>query len=115
MQLYTFTVPWLFEQSFENIVNHISKDTIIIDWDYNPNTPRINQLNKRLLDYQLYDHHVWFMPTAGFGFDKNHETQNEINKVKKQMEIAVDSNVSGIIHFVGPTIAMDLSKTNLYF
>lgn len=115
MQLYTFTVPWLFEQSFENIVNHISKDTIIIDWDYNLNTLRIKQLNKRLSSYQAYNHCVWFMPTAGFGFDKKHEIQSEISKVKKQMEIAVDSNVSGIIHFVGPTFVMDLKKTNFYF
>lgn len=115
IQLYIFTIPWLFEQSFEKIVNYISKDTIIIDWDYNLNASRISQLNIRLLDYQMYGHRVWFMPTAGFGFDKAYEIQGQINRVKKQMEIAVDSNVSGIIHFVGPSLEMDLKKTNFYF
>jgi hypothetical protein len=115
IQLYTFTVPWLFEKSFKKISNHISKDTIIIDWDYNLNASRISQLNKRLLDYQKYGHQVWFMPTAGFGFDENKETQHQINKVQEQIEIAIKSKVSGIVHFVGPTLKMELEKTNFYY
>jgi hypothetical protein len=115
VQLYTFTVPWLFERSFNKIVNYISKDTIIIDWDYNLNPSRINQLNKRLLDYQAHGHSVWFMPTSGFGLDQSRQIQEQISKVKKQMEIAVASNVSGIVHFVGPSFIMDLKKTNFYF
>lgn len=114
-QLYTFTVPWLFEQSFAKISKYISKDIVIIDWDYNLSTSRINQLCKRLSDYQQHGHRVWFMPTAGFGFDKNQEIQGQVKKVKKQMEIAVDSGVSGIIHFVGPSFLVDLKKTNFYF
>jgi hypothetical protein len=114
IQLYTFTVPWLFEKSFKKIGNHISKDTIIIDWDYNLNASRVNQLSKRLIYYQRYGHRIWFMPTAGFGFDENKEAQHQINKVKEQIEIAINSKVSGITHFVGPTIRIELEKTNFY-
>jgi hypothetical protein len=115
VQLYTFTVPWLFEKSFKKIAHHISQDTIIIDWDYNLNISRINQLNTRLIDYQQYGHQVWFMPTAGFGFDVKKEIQTQANQVKVQANIALDADVSGIVHFVGPSIPMDLGKTNIYF
>lgn len=114
VQLYTFTVPWLFEQTFEKIEHLISKETIIIDWDYNLSTSRIQGLNKRLLSYQLHNHGLWFMPTAGFGFDKSKDTQKQIDKLKEQMQVAVDSHASGVVHFIGPTITIDLNKTNFY-
>lgn len=110
VQLYTFTIPWLFEPLAEKILMKISKNNIIIDWDYNLNFSRINQLNKRLLGYQMYNHSLWFMPTAGYGFDNDQEIQLQINKVKQQVKIAIDSKVSGIIHFIGPHLTMDLKK-----
>lgn len=111
-QLYTFTVPWLFESSFEKIANKIPKDTILIDWDYNLNLSRIYHLKIRLTRYQKFGHHVWFMPTAGFGINQNQNIQKQLNKVKKQIRFAIDANVEGIVHFVGPYFSMELKETN---
>jgi len=110
-QLYTFTVPWLFEPSFEKIAEKISKDTILIDWDYNLSLSRISQLKDRLTRYQKYGHRVWFMPTAGFGINQEKDMYEEFNNLQTQIKFAIDSNADGIIHFVGPRYLIDLKKT----
>lgn len=114
VQIYTFTIPWLFELSFGKSIQKISNETVIIDWDYNLSRSRINKLHRRLINYGKYDHQIWFMPTAGFGLDKTKKIQHQINNVRKQIKIAIDSDVSGIIHFIGPYLNLDLKKTNFY-
>ena len=111
-QLYTFTIPWLFEPSFEKIAARLSKDTILIEWDYNLSTTRVDQLKNRLTRYQKLGHHLWFMPTAGFGINQKHEFQEQLVKVQQQINLALEAKVEGIIHFVGPCITLTLEKTN---
>jgi len=111
--LYTFTVPWLFEPMFEAIANKISLDVILIDWDYNLELSRISDLKDRLVRYQQYGHRLWFMPTAGFGITQDQDMEIQLERVQMQMHRAIDAKISGIVHFVGPTCTLDLSKTNL--
>ncbi len=114
VQLYTFTIPWLFEPSFEKIAMRIAKDTTIIDWDYNLNLERINQLKQRITRYQKFNHTLWFMPTAGFGFDDSYPIQYQIDKLQKQMVEAVDSGIGGMIQFIGPRLVCALEKTSFF-
>lgn len=111
-QLYTFTVPWLFEPSFEKIALKISKDTILIDWDYNLSLPRIHDLKSRLTRYQKFGHQLYFMPTAGFGINPENPISEQLDNIHKQIDFAIDANVTGIIHFIGPSLSMELEKTN---
>ena len=50
-QQITFTIPWVFEGSFRFISPLISKETVIIEWDYNLDQNRIASLRSRLSEY----------------------------------------------------------------
>ena len=113
--LYLFTVPWLFEPEFEKIVGKIHKNMALIEWDYNLELPRIEQLKERLLRYQKYGHAVWFMPTAGFGINSEEDLETQYDRIQQQIKIAINANVDGVIHFVGPNCSHDFTKTNYYY
>ena len=49
----------------------------------------------------MHDHDLLFMPTAGFGFDNTADIQSQIDSVKRQIQVAIDSKARGVIHFVG--------------
>jgi hypothetical protein len=111
-KLFTFTIPWFFEQSFESIIPHIPKEIVIIDWDYNIDAARIDGLSDRLNVYRSYGHSVWFMPSAGFSFDKNSSLRDQIESVIHQIEIAVNTGVDGVIHFLGPKSSEFIDETS---
>ena len=114
-KLYTFTIPWMFESSFKLISPLISKEIIIIDWDYNLDLNRISTLGKRLTEYISAGNKIWFMPTAGFSFNKDDSIEKQITLVHEQIEIAESNGVSGIIHFLGPKNSDYIVETSRKF
>ncbi|MBA2650364.1 MAG: hypothetical protein H0U75_12380 [Legionella sp.] len=109
----TFTIPWLFERSFNVIAPFISKETVIIEWDYNLDLKRIESLKSRLNEYMSLGHKVWFMPTAGFSFSNEQSIDEQIHLVQKQLKIAEDAGTEGIVHFLGPRRSKFLVETSM--
>ena len=109
----TFTIPWIFEDFFTEIVPFISKETTLIEWDYNLNFDRIASLKLRLCNYMSFGHALWFMPTAGFSFSNKQSTEEQIAAVKHQLNIAKETGVQGIIHFLGPLESKFLVETRV--
>lgn len=95
---YTFTVPWLFEKVTPFLLKHIPSETTIIDWDYNLDPNRIMTLGNRLEEYTQKQHKVIFMP-SNYNMD---DKMNKNVKIHEQTSIALNKDVAGIIHFVGP-------------
>ena len=110
---YTFTIPWLFENCFNEVVDFIDNDISIIEWDYNLSDERISSLPQRIEMYQSRGNKVWFMPSAGFAFNENKDINEQIQLVKLQIELAMDANVEGISYFLGPKISRHFDETSI--
>jgi hypothetical protein len=109
----TFTIPWFFESSFHTISSIISKETVIIEWDYNLDPRRIEGLAKRLENYRSYGNSVWFMPSAGFSFSKETSLVEQINAVLNQIGIAEEVGVDAVVHFLGPKTSEFIDETSV--
>lgn len=101
MQL-TFTIPWIFEKSFEQFAAQITTDTVIVDWDYNLDDDRMHALPARLMRYGQFGHRVWFMPTAGYDFSPKAPVREQSNRVLRQIALAKNAGIQDIIYFLGP-------------
>lgn len=112
-KLLLFTIPWLFESSFNLISPLINKDTVIIDWDYNLDSERIKTLRTRLDKYMSLGNEVWFMPTAGFSFNSDSSIDEQVSSVHEQIEIAENVGVKGVVHFLGPKTSDYIFETSV--
>ncbi|RUQ81720.1 hypothetical protein [Legionella septentrionalis] len=110
-KLYTFTIPWLFEENIVLMCSYIPKHVTIIDWDYNLAPKRLAELAARLNAYLSTDHEVLFMPTAGFSFDTSSNIEEQIQAVHKQIKAARNTDISGIISFLGPKLSCYMEET----
>lgn len=111
-ELMMFTIPWFFEQFFDEIRSNISKEVMIIEWDYNLSEERVNSLANRLEKYVSSGYKVCFMPTAGFSFDLNQLIDTQVEAVHHQINIAESCNVDGIVHFLGPKMSDYFTQTS---
>lgn len=110
---YTFTIPWLFENYFDDVICFIDKNTSIIEWDYNLSDKRISSLPERIEMYKSRENSVWFMPSAGFSFDEDENIDDQIHAVQLQLSIAMDAGVEGISYFLGPKISRYFHETSI--
>jgi hypothetical protein len=110
---YTFTIPWLFEKFFSEVIGFIGNDVSIIEWDYNLSHERISSLSQRIEMYQSRGNKVWFMPSAGFSFNEEKDIDEQIQSVKLQIELVMDSNVEGVSYFLGPKISRYFDETSI--
>lgn len=111
--LYTFTVPWLFESSYSEVIKYIPPSVTIIEWDYNLNKDRVMSISERIKKYKELGNRVIFMPTAGFSFNFQSNIDEQISLVHEQIRLAKDEEVNGIIHFLGPKSSDYLVETGL--
>ncbi|KTD48656.1 hypothetical protein Lrub_1007 [Legionella rubrilucens] len=109
----TFTIPWLYENSFDIVGQLIPKDVIIIEWDYNLEPSRISSIKKRIEKYMSLGHTIWFMPTGGFSFNPLEPADDQINLLYQQIEAVEDMTIGGIIHFLGPRKSTFMTETSL--
>ncbi|QRN04434.1 hypothetical protein GH742_11400 [Legionella sp. MW5194] len=111
-QQLTFTIPWLYENSFDNLGQLIPKDVIIIEWDYNLEPSRIGSIKQRLEKYMSLGHTLWFMPTGGFSFNPLEPLEDQINLLYQQIEAVENMTIDGIIQFLGPKKSIFMTETN---
>lgn len=109
----TFTIPWLYENSFDVLGPLIPKDVIIIEWDYNLNPARISSIRQRIEKYRSLGHTLWFMPTAGFSFDLKESIEEQLSALYYQLEVVEALGMDGIIHFLGPKKSAFITETSL--
>lgn len=109
----TFTIPWLYENSFDTLGQLIPKNTIIIEWDYNLEPSRISSIKQRIEKYMSLGHTIWFMPTAGFSFNTSESIEEQLKLLYQQIEAVEDMNVGGIIHFLGPKKSTFITETSM--
>lgn len=112
VNLFTFSIPWLFEDAFEEISQYLPKELTIIEWDYNLSPDRLLSLPTRLQLYKNLGFKILFMPTAGFSFDPNGCLDEQINAIKTQLDIVEEMEVEGIAHFIGPKVSEYLVQTS---
>lgn len=98
----TFTVPWVFEQHFEEFAPHIDRDTAIVDWDYELQPERMAQIPARMTRYRQFGHDVWFMPTSGYNFDRREPMEPQAERVLEQIDIALGAGITDVVYFMGP-------------
>ncbi len=108
-----FTIPWLFEALYEEVIELIPKDIGIIEWDYNLDRSRIESLSARIQMYKHSGHQLIFMPTGGFSFDIHGCLDAQVKSVYLQLQIAISSKVSGIVHFLGPHMTPHLTEVSV--
>ncbi len=121
-QLFTFTIPWVFENDFEIFARRIPEDTILVEWDYDLRDETISSIPARLDRYRQFGHTLWFMPSAGFNFypgtpfhfTKEKTVEEQAAQVLKQIETVVNQGIHDIIYFVGPYIPPTLKQTSRY-
>ncbi|MBC7188439.1 MAG: hypothetical protein H5U38_15545 [Calditrichaeota bacterium] len=114
VRLFTFPIPWVFEQEFEQIAKEIDLHTVIVDWDYDLREERIQRLPARLWREQQFGHEVWFMPTSGFAFSKERSASEQAELVLKQVEAALAVGIRDIVYFMGPTWWPTVEETSYY-
>ncbi|MDX1836483.1 hypothetical protein [Legionella taurinensis] len=112
-QQLTFTIPWLYENSFDALGLLIPRDVIIIEWDYNLNPARISSVKQRIEKYRSLGHTLWFMPTAGFSFDPQEPIHDQLRALYYQLEVVETLDVDGIIHFLGPKKSAFINETSI--
>jgi hypothetical protein len=110
---YTFTIPWLFENCFNEVICFIDDNVAIIEWDYNLSDERVSSLSQRIEMYKSRGNKVWFMPSAGFSFDERKDISDQIQSVKLQVELAIESEVDGISYFLGPKVSRHFDETSI--
>lgn len=109
VQLYTITIPWLFEKNFEKLAIKIPKKNIIIDWDYNLSTPRVNELQQRIINYQRFGHQVWFTAALDSRFYSNKKLGRFSTKLSRQIKSAREAGATKIIRFSGPYLERSIN------
>jgi hypothetical protein len=110
--MYTFTIPWLFEDCAKEVLKFIDEEISIIEWDYNLSPERISSLVQRIDIYKSKGNKVWFMPSAGFSFNKNKDIDKQIQAVRTQVKVALNANVDGISYFIGPKMSDYFHETS---
>ncbi|MDF1684508.1 MAG: hypothetical protein P1U36_07590 [Legionellaceae bacterium] len=110
---YTFTIPWLFENHFNEVILFIDRDTSIIEWDYNLSDERISSLTQRIEMYQSRGNSVWFMPSSGFSFNEDEDIPEQIRSVHLQIRLAMDACVDGVSYFLGPKLSCYFDETSM--
>jgi hypothetical protein len=113
-RLLTFTIPWIFEAEFEQVVGEIDQGTVIVDWDYNLSEERLRLLPSRLQRYQERGYEVWFMPTSGYAFTAEQSPREQAHRVLRQVEVARAAGARGIIYFMGPRWWPTVAQTSWY-
>ncbi|MDA1189705.1 MAG: hypothetical protein O2854_08545 [Chloroflexi bacterium] len=109
---FMFTIPWMFEGHFEEFERWIDKDTIIVDWDYDVAEERMAELQGRLKRYGKYGHEVWFMPSSGFAYGPDYTEQEAA--VRKQVSLAEETGVNGVVYFMGPVWTRHLEPSSYF-
>ncbi len=110
----TFTVPWVFEDHFEEIASQIPRDTTIVDWDYDLSDDRVRSLQSRLKRYQRSGHPVWFMPSCDFGITSGAPVETQAGVVLSQVQLALDAGARGIVYFMGSHWSPHVDETSHY-
>lgn len=113
IKLYSFTIPWFFESNMDDISKIISKDVVLIDWDYNLSKNRISDLPNRIKKYQKNGYEIVFMPTSGFSFNEKIFLKKQVELVHLQIQLAEENKVNGIIHFIGPKLNQHIFETSI--
>ena len=111
---FTFTIPWVFEDHFEELAGAIDPNTVIIDWDYDLSPQRLEGLQGRLKRYQGFGHQVWFMPTCGYGIAEGRSRSGQEAAVISQIGLCLDTGVRNIVYFLGPVWPRSIEGTSYF-
>ena len=108
-----FTIPWLFESSWQRINHLIPPEVTLIEWDYNLEPDRVLSLRNRLLQYLVSNRKLWFMPSAGFSFDDQKNIPEQIEAVLNQVRTAIGAGASAVIYFLGARSSAWIHETRM--